>query len=110
MGTFQHHAIVLTTDEEYITPVLETAQRIFGPRVSAPISSGWNGYVSIFIAPDGSKEGWTESNYGDQRRAEFKAWLRNESNYEGYHSWVEIGYGELGYEIVSSNQRDENDS
>ncbi len=32
-----------------------------------------NGYVTFFIAPDGSKEGWADSDRGDALRDEFKA-------------------------------------
>lgn len=104
MGIIQHHAIILTTDEEYIEPVLEKAKSIFGNMVTAPLPSIRNGYVTILIGPDGSKEGWEPSNTGNQRRAEFKAWLRQEDNYPGYHTWVEVEYGELGYRVVDSDE------
>jgi hypothetical protein len=105
MGTIQHHAIILTTDEEYIAPVLAKAKLIFGDMVTpTPLPSVRNGYVTILIGPDGSKEGWEPSNTGDHRRAEFKAWLRQEDNYPGYHTWVEVEYGELGYRVTDSDE------
>lgn len=46
--------------------------------VSEIIYSYVNGYISFFIAPDGSKEGWRESNNGDKVRKEFVNYLKNQ--------------------------------
>ncbi len=34
-----------------------------------------NGYLSFFVAPDGSKEGWSESQNGDEAREKLTLWL-----------------------------------
>ena len=49
-----------------------------------------NGERSFFIPPDGSKEGWSDSDKGDERRNEFVEWLRS----EGQVHWVEVCYAE----------------
>lgn len=60
------------------------------------VASPWNSYMSFMVPPDGSKEGWKESDEGDARRAEFKAWLRSQ---EEPPNWAEMIVG-------SSNRND----
>lgn len=91
MGYTKHHAIVVTAlDEKYIKPAHEKAVEIFGSMCSEIVGSNTNGYVSFFIAPDGSKEGWRESADGDDRRELYKAWTRN---HDGCLDTVGIYYG-----------------
>lgn len=91
MGYHNHHAIVVTAwDEKYIKPAHAKAVEIFGSMCSEIVESNTNGYVSFFIAPDGSKEGWQESDDGNDRRDKFKAWIKQ---HDGYLDTVEIYYG-----------------
>jgi hypothetical protein len=55
-----------------------------------------NGYRSFFVPPDGSKEGWGESDRGDSARDDFVEYLRAKENEDGssYLSWVEVSYGD----------------
>jgi hypothetical protein len=104
MGYRRHHAIIVTSclsEEAYPGTSIETAHRIacgiFGDDLISPIvSSRINGYKSFFVAPDGSKEGWNESNVGDQNREEFVAWLGSACYDDGSSSldWAEIQYGD----------------
>ncbi|KKN96675.1 hypothetical protein LCGC14_0163190 [marine sediment metagenome] len=51
------------------------------------------------VAPDGSKEGWAESDQGDGQRAHFVEYLRalcTERSHV-YLDWVEVKYGESEY-------------
>jgi hypothetical protein len=48
-----------------------------------------NGYRSILICPDGSKEGWADSEQGDARRAALRTRLVAEESLE----WCEVSYG-----------------
>lgn len=54
-----------------------------------------NNARSFFVAWDGSKEGWDESDRGDKARAEFVAWLRAQAYGDGSSplDWVEVQYG-----------------
>ena len=89
MGYILHHAIVVTTwDEESAEQALVEANRL-GLDCSGLVASHMNGYRSLLIAPDGSKEGWDYSDAGDDRRDEFKAWMKTLRSL----SWVEVAYG-----------------
>jgi hypothetical protein len=57
-----------------------------------------NSYVTVVMAPDGSKEGWSDSDIVDEIRKQFIAKLST-----GYWRWVEIGYGEYGQAIIQGN-------
>lgn len=91
MGYHNHHAIIVTAwDEKYIKEAHGKAIEIFGEPCSEVVDSNINGYVSFFIAPDGSKEGWEDSTAGDNRREAFKTWI---NKHDGYIDAVEIYYG-----------------
>lgn len=55
-----------------------------------------NNYQSFFIPPDGSKEGWCDSNEGDKRRKRFVKYLDQQREEDGSTclKWVEIQYGD----------------
>lgn len=96
MGSISHHAIVVTgsTDNgNWVAKARRKAGAIF-PRVSAVTREQNEGFESFFIPPDGSKEGWEDSNIGDERREEFKTWL-DSTRYEDNSSplqWVEVQF------------------
>lgn len=91
MGYIKHHAIVATGwDTKRIMPSYGLALSIFGDSVSELVQSPVNGYVSFFIAPDGSKEGWVDSDNGDKNRETF---MRMAKELEDYVDIVEIFYG-----------------
>lgn len=98
MGTICHHAIVVTTwSKGYAQKAHEEAVKCCGAKlVTALTSEATNGYRSFMIAPDGSKEGWEESNHGEAQRSAFIAWLEGQRWRDGStpYSWVLIEYGE----------------
>lgn len=77
MGYIRHHAIAVTSGGMEIKKAHTKAKKIFGNRTSKIIKSNINGFESFFIAPDGSKEGWEDSNKGDDQRHEFIDYLEN---------------------------------
>jgi hypothetical protein len=96
MGTIHHHAIIVTVDSVHGEEIAEKAREIFGERAAGPIPSLRNGYVTIFVAPDGSKEWWDASDLGDAQRLAFRLWLRERhAAGEIYPYAVEVSYGEL---------------
>src|SRR5215213_3203028 len=81
MGYIRHHSIIVTAGNpkdinrahKAANTILNTvfAEHPFGPgegMLSPILTSLVNGYRSFFIAPDGSKEGWSTSELGDKAR------------------------------------------
>lgn len=97
MGYIKHHAILVTSwDEVKLKLAHDKATELHSTLVSEIVTSKINKYSSFFIAPDGSKEGWEESNLGDSLRDLFIKWLDNQSYDDGSSSlqYVELYYGE----------------
>lgn len=82
MSYTRHHAIIVTSwNEKSIRKAHEAASKIF-PHVSEIVESGMNGYSSFFVPPDGSKEGWRDSDIGNDQREIFKKWLKSNERYK----------------------------
>lgn len=77
MGLMRHHAIVVTSwQTETIHEVHELAVATFGRLVTPIVESYTNGYLTFFVGPDGSKEGWDTSDAYDRKREEFMDHLK----------------------------------
>jgi hypothetical protein len=100
MGTIQHHAIVATTwDDDVFLAMLEWIRnRTEDTRKLFKVGEGWmNGYSTVVLIPDGSKEGWPESGRGDNLRDFFIDRLKEDDH---RWDWVEVTYGELGHGLT----------
>lgn len=109
MGYHIHHTIIVTCwQAKMMEKSHAKAKEIFGELCSEMVFSGSNGYMSFFIAPDGSKEGWQTSIEFDDKRDEYKKWLRAENSYV---NWVEVSFGgdepENNTEILDFDQYEE---
>jgi hypothetical protein len=96
MGYMRHHAIAVTSfDEETISKIYSKAEELF-PVISPIMNSSINGYKTFFVPPDGSKEGWKESAFGDKAREAFITLLRAEIYEDGSPclDWFEAQYGD----------------
>jgi hypothetical protein len=96
MGYMRHHAIIVTSfDADLVTQAHAKATGL-GMLVTNITRDSVNGYQSFLAAPDGSKEGWDESDAGDARRAEFIDWLDSRRYEDDSTSidWVEVQYGD----------------
>ena len=77
MGYIAHHAIIVTGTqwgEENIDTAHEIALKVFDNSaccVTPIFKSGVNGYRTFMVTPDGSKEGWIESDECDVLRSNF---------------------------------------
>ncbi len=108
MGYYRHHTIIVTswlTDSSPSYPgegtSIETAHKVAcgifdSAQVSPIVQSQMNGWWTFFVAPDGSKEGWDESDAGDAKRESFIEWLERARYSDGSSSlkWVEVQYGD----------------
>lgn len=98
MGYMRHHAIVVSSwSSDAITRAHVEAQRIFAPQQVSPTVRGVvNEEHTFLVGPDGSKEGWSESDVGDERRSAFREWLDGQREGDGTSRlrWVEVQYGD----------------
>lgn len=115
MGYMRHHAIIVTGIDLTVIGkgnAVESAHKkaieLF-PDLSEITPSEVNGYLSFFIPPDGSKEGWGESDEGDKRRAAFLDHLKTYTYEDGSSpiSWVEVQYGDDERETKVTHDNDE---
>lgn len=105
MGYIRHNCIIVTGDN--IIEMHKFAIEIFGTTCSEIIESPINGYNSFFIAPDGSKEGWMDSDKGDKNRKKFIKALKK----DGSCDFVELTYGgdDEGASVMEYNRFEEDD-
>ena len=77
MGYMKHHAIVMVAGDHHKQPDVaafrESLPARWRPLVIGPIGSVINDYHLYAFLPDGSKEGWTDSDDGDIYRERFRA-------------------------------------
>lgn len=96
MGIIHHHAMIITGHGQH--PRLADARAFavsLGMLVSEIGESSINSYAHFAVFPDGSKEGWEESEVGDQQRASLRQWIASQPEPSRLR-WVEVSYGELG--------------
>lgn len=97
MGTMHHHALIVTSwDRDAIADAHKVASGA-SPHVTPVIMAGSNGYASFAVMPDGSKEGWAESDVGDASRGAIISWIDAQAYEDGSNrlSWAEVSFGEL---------------
>lgn len=98
MGRVRHDAIVVTSCfEDHIARARDFANSL-GLQTTGITPEAVNGYRSFLIAPDGSKEGWNDSDAGDDLREKWKLWARangEESAPRPCHiEWVHVRYSD----------------
>ena len=109
MGYLRPTAIIVSGSYgDWIGLAHDQARTIFadhelGQLVSGIVAGVANSERSFLVAWDGSKEGWEPSDRGDEARAQFVAWLREQA-YEDNSSpldWVEVQYGGDDREVIA---------
>lgn len=97
MGYTIHHAIIVTSwDDQAILAAHDKAVEIFpDDQVTSVTDAAMNGYRSFLVGPDGSKEGWEESEEGNENREEYIEWLDSQKYDDGSSllDWVELSFG-----------------
>lgn len=98
MGYERNHAIVITGSHAQETTISDAhAFAVSTGACVSPLSGEVvNRKQSFCVFPDGSKEGWPESDVGDSQRARIIAWLDSRRYDDGSSplSWVEVQYGD----------------
>lgn len=95
MGYIAHRTVVVTGHDTLgIVDVHAKAVEIFSKLerniVSELMYGTTNLYMSFFIAPDGSKEDWKDSDDSDLARNEFLQWLKKQ---EVHVNFVVVRFG-----------------
>lgn len=92
MGSYLHHAIVVTAQaEEWLAEAVGQAEAAgLGDLMTPVLVAPLNGVASFFVGPDGSKEGWAASDAADLRRSELLDAL---AGMEGIR-WALVSYGD----------------
>ena len=92
MGYIRDHAIVVVgTYDDWIDRAHAQATGMF-PWVSPISPKAINSSRAFFVPPDGSKEGWPESDAADLVRDSFILWLRAQCYEDGSSplKWIEV--------------------
>lgn len=100
MGYIKHHSIIITSyfkndiDRAHAKALelfkdLDVMYENTAKIVSAVYEGIANTQYTFFIAPDGSKEGWSLSNLCNNAREEFRKWLKQECTCD----FIEICFG-----------------
>ncbi len=96
MGYDRNHAIVVSSwSLALLTEVRERATGC-GNRASEIIKYVINDGGAFMVAPDGSKEGWEESEKGDAARAKFLQWADSQRYADGSTPlrWAEVQFAD----------------
>jgi hypothetical protein len=100
MSVTQHNAIIVTAHSEQRAEAAWQRASELDMLISPIAEDDVNGWCTFVVFPDGSKEGWPESDEGDRQRAKFREWLHA----EGCCRWVEVSYGDEEPNIVDSHR------
>lgn len=94
MGYIRHDAIVVTSCQGEAIEEAHSLAVELHLKPTAVTPEAINGYRSFLIPPDGSKEGWSDSDDGDETRAVWKAMALERFNDETgkWIYWVHIQY------------------
>lgn len=98
MGYIKHQAVIATwwtRDDPHLDELREKLAAVdtlddFSLLLVGPTRALINGYTTLILGPDGSKEGWSASDAGDRARAVFTEHLLAHVRYVDI---VEVTYG-----------------
>lgn len=101
MGYMRHHAIIVTSCDEASIKAAHNLARRWQANPSSITKETTNGYRSFLIPPDGSKEGWDESQMGNNRRDALVRHFRSDDKFRMLE-WVEVQFAdESGNNLVT---------
>lgn len=103
MGYIRHHALIVTSCfegvmEETHNQAIEIAKKHKKEHLVSPIiNSRMNSYETFMIIPDGSKEGWEDSETGNDIRSKLISYMKNRAEQDDCYfmpGWVLVQYGD----------------
>jgi hypothetical protein len=93
MGWFRHDVMVVIGyfEEDGFKKAHDKAFELFGDEMVSPIiKTPVNDFGSFYVGPDGSKEGWPESDKTDSNLSTFSEYLDKDKYYLKW-VWVSVG-------------------
>lgn len=110
MGYIIHDAIIVTGFRKAdVNEAYQHATNECGLDATTLHNSPMNGFWSFLIVPDGSKEGWADSDTGEIARAKWIEWAKGCYARGVFFDWVAVRYGgdlETGSRVTDSNNPD----
>jgi hypothetical protein len=105
----RHHAIVVTSGIRELLDEAHEKATALGCVVTSIADSRVNGYRSFLIAPDGSKEGWEESEVGDAQREQWVKWAHSKAYDDKSNSlsFIEVMFADERKEIAIIHDSEE---
>lgn len=108
MGYLRHKTLVVNGwDAARVLKAHAAATVIFnrdgyGALVSGLVQHAVNAGGAFFIAPDGSKEGWEDSDKVDTALASYIGWLKSDKATDLFLNWalIEIGGDDRQYGVI----------
>jgi len=105
MGYMRHHAIIVTSwDHNALDAALHQAV-LLGNTCTTISVSPTNDYRTFVVVPDGSKEGWEDSDKGDLARYQLRCWIADQEDGGSRFSWAEVMYGDEEGELSVRGRR-----
>jgi len=97
MGYIRHKALIITMSNDLDVGKFLVAVAAIGlsDLMCEPVFSRVNARKTVMIAPDGSKEGWAESDEADEQLTKLMEWLDAQRYEDGStpYAWVLVSYG-----------------
>ena len=106
MGYIKHNVMIFTSwDKRNLIKVRKFATTLLGSLVTNIKSSNVNSTFTFFIAPDGSKEGWTESDIADDCRQKIADFVNSMAYSDGSNviTFVDVSYSNDDREVLVAN-------
>lgn len=107
MGYIKHNSIIVSSwDDEKLLLAHKKAQETFGSLTTLIHEYIINSGGSFAVLPDGSKEGWTESDAMDEKRKDFIKFLDEQAYDDGSNSlyFVDVWFDEEAKRGISKTQ------
>jgi hypothetical protein len=105
MTAVMHDTIVVTSWNRALLKAAHSKAKSLMTHVSGIVPGTINGYTSFMVAPDGSKEGWAESDEANTARETLLAWMDSKAYADGSNSleYATVRFGDQEAPEVSGN-------
>lgn len=105
MTAVMHDTIVVTSWNRALLKAAHSKAKSLMTHVSGIVPGTVNSYTSFMVAPDGSKEGWAESDEANTARETLLAWMDGKAYEDGSNSleYVAVRFGDEEAPEVSAN-------